>query len=265
MQLKKSFFVPLMLTLLVFLAACNKKEGCTDPNALNYDPDAETNVGCEYISSHSVETHFHAHVADETLLEGNTYTIGGVVTELTFARFYISNPRLIDSDGNEVSAPVKYLLILPATDDYEIGELPDGSYTGIRFEIGVDSVTNHSDPTQYAVGDPLGAQFPNMSWGWDMGYIFLRIDGVADSDADGVPDDGFEMHLGGDEYLASVQVDYPITIGDGNENIFHLNANWAEIFAGVDLANDNTTHTSDNFPLADMLFDNLQNFISPED
>ncbi len=253
------------LALLFSLTACNKKEGCTDPAALNYDPEAEKDLGCEYVITHPTEAHFHPYVGTESLFEGDNYTIGGVVAELTYTRFYISNLRLINAAGDEIPAPVTHLLILPDPDDYEIGEIPDGDYTGLRFEIGVDSVTNHSDPTIYEIGDPLGAQFPNMSWGWDIGYIFVRIDGVADSDGDGTPDDGFELHLGEDEYLATITLDYPITIGEGQENIFHLTADWAEIFNGVDLATNNTTHTSDNFPLADILFNNLQNFISPED
>src|SRR5689334_5947408 len=138
-------------TFMITLTACGKKEGCTDPNALNYDPDAEADRGCEYIDTHPVEAHFHPYVGDQALFEGNSYSIEGVETELTFTRFYISNFRLVDAAGNETLAPVKYLLVLPDPEEYEVGDIPDGDYTGIRFEIGVDSVTNHSDPTQYAV------------------------------------------------------------------------------------------------------------------
>jgi hypothetical protein len=249
----------------LLLNSCSKKEGCTDPAALNYDPDAEKNVGCVYAEAFALEAHFHAHVGDETMIEGNTYTIGGVAAQLNTARFYVSNPRLVNAVGEETLTPVKYLLITPETDHYEFGDITPGDYVALRFEIGIDSATNHADPSQYELGDPLGAQFPNMHWGWSMGYIFLRIDGVADSDADGTPDDGFEMHLGEDEFLATIEIDYPITIGDGMENTFHLNADWSQLFTGVDLATDNTTHTSDNLALANIIFANLQNFIAPEE
>ncbi len=250
----------------VLFAACNKKEGCTDPTAVNYDPEAEKDKGCEYLSTHPVEAHFHPYVNGIAHIEGDTYTIGGVPTELDFTRFYVSNMRLVDSAGNETLAEVKYLYVVTDPDEYEIGEIPDGNYAKLRFEIGIDSATNHGDPSLYAIGDPLGAQFPNMHWGWSVGYIFLRIDGVADSDGDGTPDDGFEIHLGTDEYLATIEIDYPITIGAGHENIFHLDANWEKLFEGIDLSNtaNNTTHTTDNFPLADIVFANLQSFIVAE-
>ncbi len=266
-MLKMNMFAPMLAMTLVFtLSACSKKEGCTDPAALNYDENAEVNKGCEYPAAHSVEWHFHPYVNGVAHFEGTTYTIGGVATELTYTRFYVSHPRLVDAAGNETPAPIEYLLVVPDQEDYAIGDLPDGNYTGIRFEIGVgDSAVNHGDPSQYPIGDPLGAQFPTMHWGWDFGYIFLKIDGVADSDADGIPDDGFEMHLGTESYLTTITIDYPITIGDGQENIFHLNANWDRLFDGINLAVDNTTHTTDNLILAGQLQDNMVNFIVPED
>lgn len=263
----KRFSSPLLLIscLLVF-SACNKKEGCTDPAALNYDPDAEKDMGCEYVVTHATEMHFHSLVNGVGHIEGDTYMIDGVKTELDFTRFYVSNMRLVDSAGNETPTPVKYLYVQNDPDEYQVGEIPDGNYAKVRFEIGIDSATNHGDPSLYAIGDPLGAQFPNMHWGWSLGYIFVRIDGVADSDGDGAVDDGFEIHLGTEDYLATIEIDYPITIGDGQENIFHLYAHWEKLFEGVDLSNtaNNTTHTTDNFPLANIVFANLQNFITPE-
>lgn len=248
----------------ILFSACNKKEGCTDPQASNYDPDANKDAGCEY--NYPVEMHFHPYVNDTAHLEGATYTIGGVRTQLNYTRFYVSHPRLIDAAGNETPAPIQYLLVLPEPDDYAIGDMPPGDYTGIRFEIGVgDSAVNHGDPSLYEIGDPLGAQFPSMHWGWSVGYIFLRIDGVTDTNGDNVPETGFEMHLGTEAYLTTITLDYPITIGEGQENIFHLNANWDRIFDGINLAVDHTTHTTDNLILAGQIQDNLFNFIEPED
>lgn len=256
---------PLFLLLTIFiLSACNKKEGCSDPAATNYDPEAGVNVGCEYL--YPVEMHFHPYVNGIPHTEGSTYTIGTVATQLDYTRFYISNPRLVDANGIETPASVKYLLVIPEMEDYAIGDFPPGDYTSIRFEVGVgDSAVNHGDPSLYNIGDPLGAQFPSMHWGWDFGYIFIRIDGVADEDGNGTPEAGFEMHLGTDDYITTMNIDYPITIGDGLENIYHFNNNWDRLFDGVDLTGDITTHTTDNFILAGQMQDNLVNFIVKED
>ena len=260
--------LPLISIFIVFiLVSCNKKEGCTDANALNFDPDAQIDNGCIYEESFAVELHMHQYMLDEQLITGGTYNINGVQTKLTVSQFYISNIRLVDANDNETAAAGFYLLINPEQEEYSIGNFPAGDYTKIKFNVGVDSATNHGDPSLYAIGDPLGAQIPFMHWSWSFGYIFLRIDGEADVNGDGItdnPDGLFEMHLGTESYLASIEVDLPVTIGATNENICHLATHWDMFFAGVDVATDNTTHATDNEDLADILFGNIFTMFSEE-
>jgi len=52
--------------------------------------------------------------------------------------------------------------------------IPAGEYTGIRFRIGVDEVTNKSDPHRYAPDDPLNPQVNGLHWGWQGGTFFWR-------------------------------------------------------------------------------------------
>ncbi|MEZ5013713.1 MAG: MbnP family protein [Chitinophagales bacterium] len=261
---KNKLLISSVFLLAIGLQAC-KREGCTDPNALNYDANANKDVGCIYEAVHEVEMHFHPYVHGDALFEGNTYTIEGVATTLNYCRFYVSNIRLVNAAGEEIVAPEHYLYVQPDPDEYSLGDIPDGDYTAIRFDIGIDSATNHGDPSLYPLGDPLGAQSPNMHWGWLNGYIFLRIDGEADSNADGTPDDAFEMHIGTDDFLVSVEIPYDLTVSDQTENIFHMDANWEQLFVGVDLANDNTSHTTDNLTLANIIKNNIPNFIQAED
>lgn len=256
------------LTFVFLISACTKKEGCTDPAALNYDPEAETNVGCEYApDGFAVELHMHEYLGGDELALGSAYPINGVTTNLNLVQFYVSDIRLVDASGNESAADGVYLLVNPSEEEYSIGNLPAGDYTKVKFNVGIDSVTNHGDPSVYEIGNPLGAQFPSMHWGWSFGYIFMRIDGESDIDADGIPDPSgqFEMHLGSDRYLAAIEVDLPLTIGQGNENIIHLKADWDTFFSGVDMTGDITTHVTDNEGLADLLYENTFNMFSPEE
>lgn len=255
----------LSICTLLVVSSCSKKEGCTDPTATNYDPDAEKNVGCVYEETYAVEMHMHQFINDIELVEEMPYVINGVNTNFNLAQFYVSGITLVDAAGNEYKQDGLYLLIQPENEEYAIGDFPAGDYTSVKFDIGIDSVTNHGDPSLYPIGDPLGAQSPSMHWGWSFGYIFMRIDGEADTDADGVPDPAgaFEMHLGSDHYLATIEVEMPISIGQGLENIVHLQADWTTFFTGVDMVNDNTTHTTDNVTLANTLFDNVYTMFSP--
>ncbi len=257
------------LIALFVLSSCAKKEGCMDETALNYDPEAEVDKGCEYPSNEdqAVELHIHQYIGGDELVEETQHTINGVETNLNLVQFYISEIRLVDANGVETPADDIYLLVTPEVEEYAIGNFPVGDYTKIKFNVGIDSVTNHADPSKYPIGNPLGAQFPSMHWGWSFGYIFVRIDGEADADGNGVPDtDGqFEMHLGSDVYLATVEAEIPVSIGAGNENIVHMKANWDTFFSGVDMANDNTTHVTDNSALADILYNNLFGMFSEEE
>ncbi|HRG26683.1 MAG TPA: hypothetical protein PLJ00_02245 [Chitinophagales bacterium] len=269
--MKKSVFLLTLTTIsaVMFLSSCAKKEGCMDQAALNYDPEAEVDKGCEYASDDDVAVtlHMHQNIGGGELVEETAYTINGVVTNLNLVQFYVSAITLVDAAGNEITNDDVYLLVKPEEEAYAIGNFPAGDYTQIRFDIGIDSVTNHADPSKYDIGNPLGAQFPAMHWGWSFGYIFVRIDGEADADGNGVPDpDGqFEMHLGSDAYVATIEIDLPITIAEGNENIVHLDANWDTFFTGVDMANDNTTHVTDNAALSSLLYENIFNMFSAEE
>lgn len=261
---------PLLLSLLattLFLSACKKKEGCTDPTAVNYDATAEKDCCCDYDSTFHLEMHMHPFMGADPILEGQTLTINGVATKLDIFRFYVSNFRLVDAAGNETPQEGLYLLVKPDPDEYVIGDMPAGNYTKVRFDIGIDSLTNHGDPTQYALGTPLGGQFPEMHWSWSIGYIFMRIDGETDINGDGTPDpDGsFQMHLGTDDYLAHIEIDYPINSIAGADFTLHLNVLWNKFFEGVDMTGDVTTHTTDNVPLADILFSNITHMIVPEE
>ena len=65
------------------------------------------------------------------------------------------------------------------------GTAPEGTYTGIRFTVGVPFEDNHADPSQ-ATG-PL--TFTSMHWGWQGGYKFMRVDVTEGEGA-------YRLHLG---------------------------------------------------------------------
>jgi uncharacterized repeat protein (TIGR04052 family) len=122
-------------------------------------------------------------------------------------RFYVSNVRLIDADGNE--APVelendgKWQNGSVALLDFEDGTgacqngnadmnmsvkgmVEEGDYTGVRFTLGVPFDENHQNQ---AVADPP-LNITSMFWSWQGGYKFVRVDGMAEQSA------GFRIHLG---------------------------------------------------------------------
>jgi hypothetical protein len=97
-------------------------------------------------------------------------------------------------------------------------KLPVGKYKGIRFRVGLDSLTNHGDPAKYTESHPLST-FKNMHWTWKSGYKFTVMEGKVDASATGgqmYPTTAFSYHTGTDE-LAFTQ-DY----SDKNEYAFDV-------------------------------------------
>jgi len=186
------------------------------------------------------------------------YTINGTAVQFNALRFYLSGLTLEDIAGNPVSTDA-YVLAQPNDAAYALGSVPPQAYTALTFDVGIDSVTNHLDPTQYASSNPLAPQSPNMHWSWTSGYIFVRIDGIYDADGDGTPDSGsgFEVHLGSDNFLSSVRLPGTYTAEEEGTLTITLNYDPLALFTDVDFPTVNTTHTMDNMPMAMQVRNNM--------
>lgn len=112
---------------------------------------------------------------------------------MSLFRYYISNIAL-HRNGAQWKIPESYYLIdesYPSTKKISLTGLPEGSYDGISFMIGVDSARNMS-------GAQTGALDPqnDMFWGWVSGYIFLKAEGYFMD----TTERGFSNHIGGFKY-----------------------------------------------------------------
>jgi uncharacterized repeat protein (TIGR04052 family) len=128
---------------------------------------------------------------------------GPVMSDL---RFYLSNPQLLDSDGNahdvRFATEFEWQNDAVAFIDLEngsgacsngtteifdrvLGVARDREYRGLRFTIGVPFRLNHENPL--TATPPLDD--PAMHWHWRSGYKFLRAGIQTD-------DDGFWIHAG---------------------------------------------------------------------
>jgi uncharacterized repeat protein (TIGR04052 family) len=143
-----------------------------------------------------VEVHFRAMVGDEPFLCGQRYsgigTTGATVLPSDF-RFYVSEIMLLDAAGNAVPLALEQdgrwqyqnVALLDfenksgpcangteETRDVVIGTAPAGTYTGLRFSLGVPFDLNHQDST--IAPSPLN--LTSLFWTWQAGYKFFRVD-----------------------------------------------------------------------------------------
>jgi uncharacterized repeat protein (TIGR04052 family) len=124
-------------------------------------------------------------------------------------RFYVHNVRLL-SDGKEVPiklvADGKWQTDAIALLDFEdktgkcnigtaetnqsiIANIPEGTYKGIRFTVGIPFESNHKDA--FNASAPLNVTA--MFWSWQGGYKFFRLDGFTPGTDDDI---AYRFHIG---------------------------------------------------------------------
>ncbi|GAB4409297.1 MAG: hypothetical protein OHK0039_12870 [Bacteroidia bacterium] len=256
-QLPTTLLLALSLPLLFGLNGC-KKEGCTDPDAINYDEKAVEGGICTYPQ---LSLHFHPMLGTTDFSLGTVYTINGVKVRIDAFQFYVSGIEI--GDDTKMLELDKYLVVKAGTMMYEIGEITAGHKHELTFDVGVDSVTNHLDPTTYAAGNPLALQSPSMHWSWNSGYIFLRVDGLVDTDGDGTPETEMNLHLGTDKFRTPIALDLH-SDADVEDYTVEIEVDVLKLFTGINPATEYLTHTMDNMALANKLAANLPTLFSVE-
>ena len=184
---------------------------------------------------------------------------------LSMFRYYISNISLLKNDGSEHKLDGKVLLVNANTPDYNLGDIPAGDYTGISFFVGIDSATNHLDPTIHPVSHPLAIQSPAIHWSWNSGYIFLMVEGscdTTDTNKDeltyGQYSHGMFFHIGMDPLLRKVKLgNSPFTVSANTNKVLTIQSDINKLFSGIDLKTQNTTHTMGTMPLATKAANNI--------
>jgi hypothetical protein len=257
MKSLKILSVSLTLLALLFTQGC-KEEGCIDPNAINYNPDATESTDCTYPS---LRLHFHPVVGDQDLVLGETYEINGVQTKIDIANFYVSGIQ-VGSEGAYDENPDTYLLVKPTQMMYDVGPITAGEKSQLRFRLGIDSLTNHLDPTTYDSDHPLAPQSPSMHWSWDAGYRFLNIGGQVDTDGDGTVDEVLEYHIGKEQFARMFTLTVDQTV-DSETFLLEMKVDFAKVMETLDLTTQNVSHTGDAPDVARILMDNFVSAITP--
>ncbi len=229
--------------------------------------------------------HVNAHVNGQPLSTNSstTYDVNGATISFESARIYLSEITLINTQ-NEAIILESEPLTVPAKGDndenishtvqdqvvlvrhdagitaYDIGSLQPGEYKEIRFKVGIAGATNRVDPSQVPPEHPLAKQTDrNNHWNWNAGYLFLRVDGLVDSDDDGTPDAGWDVHLGTEKFLREVTLSHRLTLHHETPASLNIDVNYAEFLKNVDLndPDQRICHTMNNLPVANAVADQI--------
>jgi hypothetical protein len=132
-------------------------------------------------------------------------------------KYYISHMKLVNENGERVELYAHELIDQSVPSSLELGdvEIPDGHYTSIEFNLGVDSLHNHT-------GDQAGDLDPmyGMIWTWNTGYIFFKHEGYFNSSTSGT-EQPLIYHYGTDRAL--VPISLPIELhADRSASVINL-------------------------------------------
>jgi hypothetical protein len=144
-----------------------------------------------------------------------TYTNAmGNTWQVDLLKYYISNITLVKSDGTEHNIG-NYDLIdeeQPDSKTIQSTGIPNGTYTSLRFHVGIDSARNNS-LDQSGDLDPSYGMF----WPWNTGYIFFKHEGYyIDSSGSVQP---LLFHYGTDLSLVTVLLPVNITVNGNSKTI----------------------------------------------
>ena len=174
--------------------------------------------------------------------------------QIDVLKFFISRLQLLTPSDSVVNIKdVALVDLYRANSNVISGAAPTGSYTGMRFNLGLDYDLNHSDQTSYPTSHPLSTT-SGMYWTWASRYIFTMIEGRADTtstDSLGV----FLYHSGADSMVRPMEFrNLNIVLGENETKTQTLTLDMQKVFFGatdsIDVSADPITHTLDNPGLA---------------
>ena len=102
-----------------------------------------------------------------------------------------------------------------------------GSFKGISFQLGIDSVINHSDPTVWGPEHPLNANLTGLHWGWASGYIFQALDGTFKTKSGDANWQGLTLHTATDQFTKKIFVPFNFTLDAAGPNTINIEA-WVD-------------------------------------
>ena len=137
-------------------------------------------------------------------------------------KFYLSNWALEKSNGELI--PIDGIHLIDFSSDEKLNieaEVDTGIYINLHFGIGLDSLTNSSDPAEFESSHPLSIS-QNTYWTWASKYKFFMIEGRVDTMDGTNPDLAFSYHTGFDNLYREVSIPLNNLFLDTEGDSLHL-------------------------------------------
>jgi len=153
--------------------------------------------------------------------------------------YYISSIAIHHDGGTITNIPNTWILANASSQVYELlGNYNIITIEKITFSIGVETPTNHNDPSLYAMSHALAPKSPSMHWGWTAGYRFIAMEGLEGTSSTNQP---YELHgLGDTNYFSQTILTEGMT--DANGLVIELNADYEQAVKDINIASGVISH-----------------------
>lgn len=223
------------ITGILATSGCKKDENTTPPT-VNTGTHGQLNVRIANV------------VGSEAVAFGGTpYTnAAGNRYGVSILKYYISHFSLIKADNSVLNSGNHELIDAEdsTTCKFTIDSIPNGTYTKVRFFLGVDTGNNHTGLREGDLDPSFG-----MIWNWKTGYIFLKHEGyfIDSTNTSQI----LVYHLGTDNALATIDV--PVTAFEvkGNNHTLSLKFDLNRMYASPAKINFNGNNARQSTDFAD--------------
>ena len=193
--------------------------------------------------------------------------VTGSDDSITFdkVKFLLSDFTLETKDGKLVVLKdvFAYLSLKEGRDSVVLKRVPKGDYKSIRFQIGLDSEVNHSDPAKWALTDPLSPALNEMHWGWSGGYIFNVIEGYYKNKGANA---AYSFHIATEKYARTHSFIYDYSISKDARFVFEVKMDkYFNNIVNYSLKTDGSfSHSGDTDPVMDKFIQNVNSVVELE-
>ena len=184
-------------------------------------------------------------------------------------KFYFSNCVLEKQDGTLVPIVDVALVDYASTSSLSIDiDIETGNYINLHFAVGLDSLMNASDPSDFDSSHPLSIA-NNTYWSWASKYKFFMLEGRVDSQSDGIADATFSYHSGFNSFYREISLplnDFKIN-SDGASLLLELNFESVLYGEGgiVDFVIEPNAHSLNDYEILEIISNNLLNAFTIND
>jgi len=194
------------------------------------------------VDTATIQLSFRATYNGAPLVLNQEYEYQGSIVRFSKINFYLANLVAANDDGETELSEIQFINLTQTHNtapDAETGtvmsfsNVPVGTYSKLKFGVGVPADLNKTNPSDYSTTHPLGADNSGEYWeAWDS-YIFAKIEGQYDVNGNGFDGDdiSFAYHIGGrSDLYKAIELDNNLILraGEMTDLIFELDV--AQLF-----------------------------------